>query len=408
VRQGNVVASLDVGTSKVAVMVGRVGYDGELELLGTGSSPANGLRRGVVVEVDRTTAAIRRAVAAAERMAGVEIESVVVGLSGDHLASQPYRSSVLVSGEDHIITPQDVERVMEAVRLRKVPPKREIITILAREFIVDGVDGIFDPVGMVGMNLEVSALMVTGAVTAVQNLLQSVYRAGLEVEDLIPAAQAAGEAVLLPEEKDLGVIVADIGAGTSDVAWFQAGTPCAQIAVPIGGSHITNDIAVGLRTTLQQAEELKLACRNLREEGAAEGKFFETAGLTGQERRKVSERELAAIVEPRVEEIFALIKERLFPADSPEVIPGGLVLTGGTAELHGIAEFARAELGMSVRLGRPALEEMEVDPPTAWSVAAGLLRYAADNHPPPADEGHRRGLVGELWQRIRSWFEDIF
>ena len=179
-RQGNVVASLDVGTSKVAVMVGRVGYDGELELLGTGSSPANGLRRGVVVEVDRTTAAIRRAVAAAERMAGVEIESVVVGLSGDHLASQPYRSSVLVSGEDHIITPQDVERVMEAVRLRKVPPKREIITILAREFIVDGVDGIFDPVGMVGMNLEVSALMVTGAVTAVQNLLQSVYRAGLE------------------------------------------------------------------------------------------------------------------------------------------------------------------------------------------------------------------------------------
>jgi len=405
------VTALDIGTTKVAALVGEVVDSGETRVLGFGVCPSKGLRRGVVVDIESTVAAIQEAVEKAERMSGVRVKSVHVGISGSHASSVNNRGVVAVAREDKEITPEDVDRVIEASRVISLPPDREIVHVIPREFIVDGCDGIRDPVGMLGTRLEVQAHVVTGAVTSIQNLLRSVYKAGLDVEDVVLMSLASGEAVLVSAEKDLGVVLADIGGGTTDIAIFREGTLWFTSALPVGGDHVTGDIAVGLRTPIPQAEKVKIEHGVAKVDLASDDRFFEIPSVGGRGTREVSERMLASIVEPRLQEILGMLRDEVKRSGYEGIIPGGVVITGGTAAVRGLAELAADELDSPVRIGVPesvvGLSD-EVNGP-AFATLTGLVGCAGRTSGGYGTAGSpRQGVLSVLTDRVRAWFRDFF
>lgn len=406
----NLVAGLDVGTTKVLALVAAV-EDGQVNVIGVGTSPSRGLRKGIVVDIESTVRAVQEAVQKAQRMSGHPIRSVFLSVAGGHIASHNNRGVVAVTGRDREISGEDVARVLEAVRVISLPSDREIVHVLPRQYIVDGYDGVRDPVGMIGSRLEVEAHIVTGVSTTIQNLLRSVERAGIEVEGLVFAPLAAGQAVLTADEMELGVVLADIGGGTTDVAIYSEGSMAYSAVLPMGGEYITTDIAVMLRTSLAQAEVVKIDYGCALPEAVDASRVFPVPGVGGQGFHEVSAKMLAEIIEARLREILAAVGRVVRESGHGRAVPGGLVVTGGVAATRGIVELGMDELDMPVRVGFPecpgSLQDMTSAP--AFAVGVGLVHHATVLQEAAVAHEHRHAAGwASLGARLRGWFRELF
>ena len=405
------VVGLDVGTTKICAVIAAPQGNGRLDVVGVGAAPSRGLRRGVVVNIDSTVEAIKQAVAEAEQMAGVEVAAVYAGVAGGHIRSVNSRGVVAVSGKDREVSQADVDRAVDAARAINVPQDREIIHVLPQTFMIDDADGVREPIGMSGVRLEVEVHIVTGAVTSVQNVIRSVNRAGLTVQDVVLEPIASAEAVLFRDEKELGVVVIDIGGGTTDVALLRDGAIWHTAILPLGGDHITNDIAVGLRTPMADAEELKkrYGCALTALVPAEE--TVDVPSVGGRKPRQLSRQVLSEIIQPRVEEIFTLVARDLTRAGFSEAATAGVVVTGGTSILHGVPELAESVFDQPVRRGIPGdvggLVDVIKSP--VYATGVGLAHYGARRMTPgptwsEAVPGHS---LGGWYRRLMGWLGEI-
>ncbi len=407
-RKERVVVGLDVGTTKVVALVGNVA-DGMIEIIGMGKAESHGLEKGVVVDIGRTISSIRKAVEEAENMADVKIDSVYVGIAGKHINSINNSGTVSINRPDRIITEEDINRVVETAQAIQLPPASEMIHVIPRQYIVDGQDGITDPVGMTGTRLEVDVHIVTGAITAVHNLVRCVESLDIGIKQIVLEPIASSLAVLSSAEKELGVILLDIGGGTTDISVFRGGDIWFSKVIPIAGEHITNDITVGLQTPIEEAELIKKQAGTALVEGVGEDEKIEVATIGGDEKRMVSKKKLAKIIEPRVEELLDLAMQEVEDAGYRDLVPAGLVLTGGTSLLDGMAEFAQQRYGIPVRRGKipqgiHGLRDIVESPIYATSI--GLLRYAVETK----DFSKRRyeRKKASLINKLFSWFNRFF
>src|SRR6185436_18690520 len=342
-QAGRTYVGLDIGTTKISCIIADQNGGDEPRVVGVGNAPSEGLRRGVVVDLEKTVASIQRAVDEAERMAGVTVRAVTAGIAGDHIRSINSRGVIAVSRKDNEIGPADVDRVVEAAKPIAIPMDREIIHVIPQEFIVDDQNGIQDPVGMSGVRLEAEVHIITGAVTSAKNICRSIQRAGLKVFDL----------VLEPDERDLGVVLLDIGGGTTDVAVFFEGSIRHTAIIPFGGANVTNDIAIGLRTPIDKAEMIKIQYGCALAGLVSADQQVAVSGVGGRADREISRHVLASMIEPRMEEIFALANKEVKKNHFAELLGGGVVLTGGTSLMPGVVELAEQVFEMPVRLGVP-------------------------------------------------------
>jgi len=407
-------AGLDIGTTKISCIIAemKVAGGGELTIVGVGNAPSEGLRRGVVVDLEKTVGSIQRAVDEAERMAGVNVKGVYAGIAGDHIRSINSRGVIAVSRKDNEIGPADVDRVVEAAKAIAIPMDREIIHVIPQEFVVDDQDGIKDPVGMSGVRLEAEVHIITGAVTSAKNICRAIQRAGLKVQDLVLEPLASSHAVLGRDERDLGVVLLDIGGGTTDVAVFFEGSIRHTAIIPCGGANVTNDIAIGLRTPIDKAEQVKIAhgCALAALIGSSEA--VAVSGVGGRADREISRHVLASMIEPRMEEIFALANREVKKNHFAELLGGGVVLTGGTSLMNGVAELAEQVFEMPVRLGVPealgGLGTSVADPRFATGVGLVLHGALGESGDGSATE---RGASGGECRNVydpRRWFSDLF
>jgi len=407
-RKERVVVGLDVGTTKVAALVGNV-IDGTIEIIGLGKAESHGLEKGVVVDIGRTIASIRKAVEEAENMADVKVDSVYVGIAGKHITSINNSGTVSINRPDRIIAQDDVRRVVDTAQAIQLPSESEMIHVIPRQYIVDGQDGITDPVGMTGTRLEVDVHIVTGAITAVHNLVRCVESLGIRIRQIVLEPLASSMAVLSSAEKELGVILMDIGGGTTDISVFRGGDIWFSKVIPIAGEHITNDITVGLQTTIEEAELVKKQAGTALVESVGEDEKIEVATIGGDEKKTVSRKKLAKIIEPRVEELLDLGLQEVEDAGYRDLVPAGLVLTGGTSLLKGIAEFASQRYEIPVRQGKipqgiHGLRDIVESPVYATSI--GLLRYAVEmkDFKKTRFGRKRTSLINKLF----TWFNRFF
>lgn len=403
---------LDIGTTKISAIIAEMDPETrDIKIVGVGVSPSEGLRRGVVVNLEKTVASIARAVEEAERMAGVQVKGVYAGIAGDHIRSINSRGVIAVSRRDNEISQADVERVVDAAKAVAIPMDREIIHVIPQEFIVDDQDGIKDPIGMSGVRLEAEVHIITGAVTSAKNICKSITRAGLKVHDLVLEPLASSHAVLGPDERDLGVVLLDIGGGTTDVAVFYEGSIRHTAIVPLGGASVTNDIAIGLRTPIEQAERIKI------EHGSALASLVHAheklvvPGVGGRADKEISRHLLAGMIEPRFEEIFALAAREVKKNHFADLLGAGVVITGGSSLLPGTVELAEQVFEMPVRRGIPSglsgLMENVRDPRHATGV--GLILHAVLNEGGEALHNAPKAPGGfGLPQSIRNILQELF
>lgn len=401
---------LDIGTTKISCIIAEKQGPGELNIVGVGNAPSEGLRRGVVVDLEKTVASIQRAVDEAERMGGVPVKGVHAGIAGDHIRSINGRGVIAVSRKDNEIGPADVERVVEAAKAIAIPMDREIIHVIPQEFIVDDQDGIKDPVGMSGVRLEAEVHIITGAVTSAKNICRAIQRAGLKVHDLVLEPLASSHAVLGKDERDLGVVLLDIGGGTTDVAVFFEGSIRHTAIVPCGGANVTNDIAIGLRTPIDKAEQIKIQHGCALASLVPSGDQVSVPGVGGRADREISRHVLASMIEPRMEEIFAMATREVKKNHFAELLGGGVVLTGGTSLMNGVVELAEQVFEMPVRLGAPeglgGLGANVADP--RFSTGVGLVLHAL------REETGESFVAAERpghWVQVfdpRRWFSELF
>ena len=403
-----VVVALDIGTSKVVALVGELGSDGSIDIIGLGSQPSRGLKKGVVVNIESTVQSIQRAVEEAELMAGCEINAVYAGIAGSHIRS--LNSHGVVAIRDREVTHADVEHVIEAAKAVAIPADQRILHVLPQEFIIDGQEGIRDPIGMSGVRLEAKVHIVTGADSAAQNIIKCVQRCGLNVEDIVLEQLASSFAVLTDDEKELGVCIVDVGGGTTDIAVFSGGAIRHTAVIPIAGDQVTNDIAVSMRTPTHYAEDIKVRFACALSQLANPDESIEVPSVGDRPARRLARQTLAEIVEPRYEELFNLIREELRRSGFEEVIAAGLVLTGGSARMEGAIELAEEIFHVPVRLGIPqqvrGLAEAVQNP--IYSTAVGLLLYARENLAPAARSTLLGNSVGGALTRMKSWFQGHF
>src|SRR6188508_3663094 len=403
----NLIVGLDIGTSKVVAIVGELTTNGVIEVVGVGSHPSRGLKKGVVVNIDSTVQSIQRAVEEAELMAGCQIHSVFAGIAGSHVRS--LNSHGIVAIRDKEVAPGDVDRVIDAARAVAIPADQKILHILPQEFIIDHQEGIREPIGMSGVRLEAKVHIVTGAESAAQNIVKCVQRCGLEVEDVVLEQLASSYAVLTEDEKELGVCLVDMGGGTTDIAIFCGGAIQHTAVIPIAGDQVTNDIAVSLRTPLPYAEEIKIKYACALSQLANPDETIEVPSVGDRPSRRLARQTLAEVVEPRYEEIFALAREELRRSGFEEIIASGIVLTGGSAKMEGAVELAEEIFHMPVRLGSPSgvtgLGDVVKNPIHATGV--GLLLYGRVNAGQPAPKIVGDG-VKSILDRMRSWFQGYF
>ncbi|HKZ71780.1 MAG TPA: cell division protein FtsA, partial [Nitrospirota bacterium] len=350
-KRDNIVVGLDIGTTKVCALVAEVTEDNRIKIAGIGTSPSKGLRKGVVVNIEDTVESVRNAVRKAEQMAGVEIKGAYTGIAGGHINGLNSRGMVAIKNQD--VTLADIDRAIEAARAVAIPPDREILHVIPQEFIVDGQDGIKNPLGISGVRLEVQVHIITGAITSVQNIVKSINKAGLEVLDIILQPLASSEAVLTPDEKDLGVVLVDIGGGTTDMAIFVNGAVSHTAVIPIGGNHLTNDIAVGLRTPTAEAERIKTLYGCALPSLVKETAQIEVSSVGGRPPHYISRQRITEIIEPRVEEIFDYVAKEIKKVNHADMLSSGIVLTGGSCTMEGIVDMAERVTGMPVRRGFP-------------------------------------------------------
>ncbi len=405
----NLLAGLDIGTSKVVAIVADVTPEGEIEIIGIGSNPSRGLKKGVVVNIESTVQSIQRAVEEAELMAGCQIDSVYAGIAGSHIRS--LNSHGIVAIRDKEVTHADVERVIDAARAVAIPADQKVLHILPQEFIIDEQEGIREPAGMSGVRLEAKVHMVTGAVSAAQNIIKCVRRCGLEVDDVILEQLASSYSVLTEDEKELGVCLVDMGGGTTDIAVFTHGSIRHTAVIPIAGDQVTNDIAVALRTPTQYAEEIKIKYACALTQLASPEESIEVPSVGDRPPRRLARQTLAEVVEPRYEELLSLVQAELRRSGFEDLCAAGVVLTGGCAKMEGVIELAEEVFHMPVRLGVPqhvsGLVDVVRNP--IHSTGVGLLLYGHQH----AGEQQRREQRGEwagkgLWTRMKNWFQGNF
>ena len=400
---------LDVGTFKVGVVVAEVGEHG-IEITGIGTQASTGLKKGTVVNIDATVEAIRKAVEEAELMAGCEIRSVVAGSAGSHIKG--FNSHGVVAVKNREVAQGDVDRVHEAARAVALPGDREVLHVLAQEFIVDDQGGVKEPVGMAGVRLEARVHIVTGSISSGQNLIKCCNRAGLHVQDVLGSPLAAGEAVLTPEERELGVALVEIGAGTTSMVVFHGGSIRHTAVLPVGGGHVTNDLAAALRTPFAEAERLKQRCGSALALSAAADLSVEVAGIGGRPPHKLSQRALAEVIEPRCEEVLALVRSEIERAGMAGHLTSGIVLTGGGAVLGGMTELAERVFRAPARLGLPlhlsGLVDVVASP--MYSTAVGLVLHGLKRHGRTTAHEDWSGLgpLERARHRVVSWLREFF
>jgi len=403
----NLVVALDIGTSKVACLVAELGADGSLEILGMGSHPSRGLKKGVVVNIEATVAAIQRALEEAELMADCKIASAYVGIAGSHIRS--FNSTGMVAVKDREVGVMDVDRAIETARAVNIPTDQQILHVLRQEFIIDGQEDVREPIGMSGVRLEVKVHIVTGAVSAAQNIIKCVRRCGIEVKDLILQPLASSRAVLSEDEKDLGVCLLDIGGGTTDIAVFTHGAIRHTAVVPIAGDQITNDIAMALRTPTADAEALKIRHGVALRQLADPNQMLEVPGIGERGTRSLSRQTLAEVIEPRVEELYSLVQQALRDSGFEELLSSGIVLTGGSSVMQGMVELGEEIFHMPVRIGVPryagGLADVVRAPRYATAVGLLLEGVAQVHH---GKLSRQSGSVKAVLGRMREWFQRNF
>ena len=403
----NLVVALDIGTSKVACLVTEVGPDGALDILGMGSHESKGLKKGVVVNIEATVAAIQRALEEAELMADCKISSAFVGIAGSHIRS--FNSTGMVAVKDREVGVLDVDRALETARAVNIPTDQQILHVLRQEFIIDGQEDVREPIGMSGVRLEVKVHIVTGAVSAAQNIIKCVRRCGIEVKDLVLQPLASSRAVLSEDEKDLGVCLLDIGGGTTDIAVFTHGAIRHTAVVPIAGDQITNDVAMALRTPTADAETLKIRHGVALRQLADPNQMLEVPGIGERGARSLSRQTLAEVIEPRVEELYSLVQQVLRESGFEELLSSGVVLTGGSAVMRGMVELGEEIFHMPVRIGVPRYAGGLADVVRAprYATAVGLLlEGTAQLH--HGKLSRQSGSVGAVLGRMREWFQRNF
>lgn len=406
-KKDRYIVGLDIGTTKVCILVAEIRDDGALDIIGMGSSDSKGLRKGVIINVDPTVECIKKVVEEAELMSGISIDEAYVGIAGEHIIGSNSRGMISINSKDHIISREDINRVIEAAKTIPIPSDKDILHVLPQEFMVDGQDEIGDPMGMSGNRLEVNVHVVTCGTTQLQTLLTCVNRAGIEVADTVLEQLASSEAVLTPDEKDLGVALIDIGGGTTDLAIFEKQSLWHTFIRSIGGDHFTSDIAVGLRTPIGEAERIK------RRYGCALGSLIEddetieVPSVGGRKPRYMSRQILCDIIQPRAEELFGIIKDEVERMGFTRSLNSGIVLTGGGALLEGMSEIAERIYDCPVRIGEPSGVGglIDVIKSPIYSTAVGLIIYGYRTRDYRRDRsGIRRKPLG----RLREWINEMF
>ncbi|MEH6580419.1 MAG: cell division protein FtsA [Halioglobus sp.] len=403
------IVGLDIGTSKVVAIVGELGVDGTIEVVGIGSNPSKGLKKGVVVNIESTVQSIQRAIEEAELMAGCQIHSVYVGIAGSHIRS--LNSHGIVAIRDREVYGLDLERVIDAAQAVAIPADQKVLHILPQEYVIDSQEGIKEPLGMSGVRLEAKVHLVTCAVNAAQNIEKCIRRCGLEVEEVILEQLASSYSVLTEDEKELGVCLVDIGGGTTDIAIFTDGSIRHTGVIPIAGDQVTNDIAMALRTPTQHAEEIKIkyACALTQLAGADE--TIKVPSVGDRPPRDLSRQALAEVVEPRYDELFTLVQAELRRSGFEDMVPAGIVLTGGTSKMEGVVELAEEIFHMPVRVGFPAsvkgLTDIVRNP--IYATGVGLLLYGNQHQADGSSVAARSSGSGEsVFNRMKAWVQSNF
>ncbi|HUF19575.1 MAG TPA: cell division protein FtsA [Burkholderiales bacterium] len=404
----HLLVGLDIGTSKIAAIVAEIRPEGGFEIIGMGSSPSRGLKKGVVVNIESTVNAIQRALEEAELMADCKIREVWTGIAGSHIKS--FNSHGMVAIKDREVGQADVDRVVETAKAIPIPTDQQILHVLNQEFVIDGQEDVREPLGMSGVRLEVKVHIVTGAVSAAQNIVKCVRRCGLEVNDLILQPLASATAVLSDDEKDLGVCIVDIGGGTSDIAVFTQGAIRHTAVIPIAGDQITNDIAMALRTPTKEAEDIKRRHGCALRELADPQEMIDVPGVGDRSSRQLSRQTLAEVIEPRAEELYALVQAELRRSGFEELLSSGVVITGGSAAMQGMVELGEEVFHMPVRLGLPSyaggLSEVIRSP--RYATGLGLLISGHEQHQRQQIAKMQSGSVKHVFERMRKWFETNF
>lgn len=403
----NLIVGLDIGTTKICAIVGNLTDDG-LDIVGIGTSPSKGLRKGVVINIESTVDAIKAALQEAELMAGCEIKSVFVGIAGGHIKGANSQGVIAIKNRE--VTREDVRRVIDAAKAIAIPMDREVIHILPQEFIIDDQDGIKEPLGMSGVRLESKVHIVTGAVASAQNIIKSCNRAGVDVADIVLEQLASAEAVLTSDEKDLGVALIDIGGGTTDIALYVDGAIKHTSVLSLGGNHLSNDIAVGLRTPMNEAEKIKQKYGCCLTSMVGRDETIEVPSVGGREPRVLSRQLLSEILEPRVEEIFSLVNREIVRSGYEDLIASGAVITGGSTILEGMPELAEQVFNLPVRRGTPTeiggLTDVVNSPIHATGV--GLVKYGSRNLQSRNFMIGQENIYDKVARRMKEWFGEFF
>jgi cell division protein FtsA len=403
----NLIVGLDIGTTKICAIVGNLTPEG-LDIVGIGTSPSRGLRKGVVINIESTVESIRKALREAELMAGCEIKSVFAGIAGGHIKG--FNSQGVIAIRNREVTREDMERVIDAAKAVAIPMDREVIHVLPQEFIIDDQDGIKEPLGMSGVRLEAKVHIVTGAVASAQNIVKSCNRASVNVSDIVLEQLASSDSVLSADEKELGVALVDIGGGTTDIAIFVDGAIKHTSVLSLGGNHLTNDIAVGLRTPMAEAEKIKKQYGCCMTAMVGRDETIEVPSVGGREPRVLSRQLLAEILEPRVEEIFNLVNREIIRSGYEELIASGVVITGGTTILPGMPELAEQIFSLPVRRGVPqgigGLTDVVNSP--IYATGVGLVKYGSRNLKAHKFMIGQENVFDKVVRRMREWFSEFF
>ncbi len=406
-RKENLIIGVDIGTTKICAIVGAVDEDG-IDIIGIGTHPSRGLRKGVVVNIESTVESIKKVIEEAELMAGCEISSVYTGIAGGHIKG--FNSQGVIAIKERVVKESDVRRVVDAARAVAIPMDREVIHILPLEYKVDEQDGVKEPLGMSGVRLEAKVYIVTGVVTSAQNIITCVHRTGLHVSDIVLQSLASAEAVLSQDEQDLGVALVDIGGGTTDIAIFIDGSIKQTSVLSLGGNHITGDIAVGLRTPAAEAEKIKKKYGCAMSSMVSRDETIEVPSVGGRKPRLVPRQKLTEIIEPRVEEILTLVSEEINASGCRELIASGVVVTGGTAILEGLPEMAEEIFDLPVRRGSPTGIGGLVDVVNSpiYATGVGLVLYGSKSQTTNKFRLRDNHIFGKVRYRMQEWFAEFF
>lgn len=407
-KDANLIVALDIGTTKVCAIVAEIKSPDEINVLGVGTHPSNGLKKGVVVNIDKTIESIKSAVALAEDMSGCEIRSVYVGVAGGHVQGMSGHGMITLKSKE--VTAPDVERAIESASAVMIPSDREVLHVIPQEYIVDGQSGIKDPVGIYGMKLETKVHIVTGQITAAQNLVKCVHSAGMDVSDIVLEQIASSEAVLSNDEKEIGVVLIDCGGGTCDVAIFYGGTIRCTENIALGGDHIDRDISLGLSTPLSEARKIKEKYGSAYAENVPSDEIIQIESVGGRPPRKIIRKDLAMIIEPRMEEIFSMVRKAINRSGYKDLIPAGAVITGGSINIDGSQEIAEKVLGVPVRIGQPnsvgGLSDHTSNP--LYATGVGLLLYGVKSGGEKMIKIKDENVMKKVIESMKNWFKEFF